>query len=112
MTGYGGGGPAERQGPQHQAGARTAPAGGAGAPETPQGPRGRAGTQGQRSERRGEAPDGQDGVMKDETATLGQSCLSWWDEMMAPGGVSAAALNPHGPSPASCKGHTKSADKS
>lgn len=28
---------------------------------------------------------------------------SWWDEMMASGTVSAAALNPHGPSPASLK---------
>lgn len=37
---------------------------------------------------------------------------SWWDEMMASGTVSAAALNPHSPSPASCKGHTKSEDKS
>ena len=36
---------------------------------------------------------------------------SWGDETMAPGTVSAAVLNPHGPSPASCKGRTTSEDK-
>lgn len=39
-------------------------------------------------------------------------CPSWWDETMAPTRVSAAALNPHGLSPASCKGRTKFEDKS